>query len=142
MAAESLIQGVTDYFMACPLLADGVFRVDALSDETVEYAIEVGIFNPVVTPYVDGSSERQYLFSFTSREAYSMDRLQNITNSEFYENLAAWVEDQDRAGEYPELPEGCEALSLEVQSPGYLFSADMKTARYTIQLRLTYYKEA
>ena len=28
--ADSIIQAVTDYFVDCPLLKDGVFRVDAL----------------------------------------------------------------------------------------------------------------
>lgn len=141
MAAASIIAGVTDYFMNCPLLQDGVFRVEALADSPVEYAIETGIFNPVITQYVNGDSERQFQFNFTSREYYSMDRLQNIQNTEFYENLADWVEKQDRAEDYPELPEGCSPLSMEVMSPGYIYDASMRNARYQIQMRLTYYKE-
>lgn len=43
MAAESIIQGLVDYFMGCPLLKDGVFRMDALGEEAVEYTIETGI---------------------------------------------------------------------------------------------------
>ena len=47
MATKSIIQGVSDYFLNCPLLKDGVFRVDALGTEPVEYTIETGIFDPV-----------------------------------------------------------------------------------------------
>ena len=56
MATKSIIQGVSDYFLNCPLLKDGVFRVDALGTEPVEYTIETGIFDPIIERYVDGSS--------------------------------------------------------------------------------------
>ena len=36
MATRSIIQGVSDYFLNCPLLKDGVFRVDALGTEPVD----------------------------------------------------------------------------------------------------------
>ena len=84
MEVNSVLEGITEYFLKCPLLKDGVFRVDALGPDPVEYTIETGIFDPVIQRYVDGSSERQYQFQFGSREFYSMDRVQNIENSTFY----------------------------------------------------------
>ena len=48
MAANSIIEGVADFLMACPLLKDGVVRVDALGDQPVEYIVETGIFTPVI----------------------------------------------------------------------------------------------
>ena len=98
---NSIIEGITNFFMQCPLLKDGAFRVDALGDKGVEYTIETGIFTPVVRTYVNGDTERIYQFNFGSREFYSLDRLQNIENSAFYEEFAAWVEEQDRAENYP-----------------------------------------
>lgn len=142
MAVKSVLEGVTEYFLRCPLLKDGVFRVDALGPDPVEYTIETGIFDPVIQRYVDGSSERQYQFQFGSREFYSMDRVQNIENSTFYEEFADWVEMKSNEGELPELPKGMHAEELEVLSPGYIFDAAMKNARYQISLRLVYFKEA
>lgn len=84
--ATSIIQAVTDYFCSCPLLKDGVFRVDALGTSGIEYMIETGTFDPIIQKFVDGSSIRQYQFSFGSREYYSMDRIQNIQNSSFMKN--------------------------------------------------------
>lgn len=127
--------------MGCPLLKDGVFRMDALGPDPVEYTIETGTFTPIVQSYVDGSSVRQYQFSFGSREYYDMDRLQNIENSSFYEDLAEWVEEQSRAGNLPELPDGMIPEELEVLSPGYIYDITMKNARYQIPLRLIYLKE-
>lgn len=142
MAVKSVLEGVTEYFLRCPLLKDGVFRVDALGPDPVEYTIETGIFDPVIQRYVDGSSERQYQFQFGSREFYSMDRVQNIENSTFYEEFADWVEMKSNEGELPELPKGMHAEELEVLSPGYIFDGAMKNARYQTSLRLVYFKEA
>lgn len=140
--AKSIIEGVAAFFTACPLLADGAFRVDALGDKPQEYVIETGIFTPVIETYIDGSSDRRYQFNFGSREFYGMDRLQNIANSTFYEDFADWVEAQDAAGNFPELPEGMHAEQLHVLSSGYLFDEAMQNARYQIQLELIYHKEA
>lgn len=118
-----------------------MFRLDALASEPMEYAIEVGIFDPIVRQYVNGDSQRQFQFNFTSREYYSMDRIQNLENSAFYEQFAEWVEMQDRTENYPEMPEGCDPFSLEILSPGYVFSSDARSARYQIQLALNYIKE-
>ncbi len=136
------MEGLAEYFLRCPLLRGGVFRVDALGNDAVEYMLETGITSPVVKTYVDGSSVRQYLFNFNSRESYGMDRLQAIQNSTFYEGFCDWVEAQDLAGNLPEMPQGCEALGIKVLTPGYLFDASMESARYQVQLQLNYYKEA
>lgn len=139
---QSIIEGVTNYFLQCPLLKDGVFRVDALGSEPVEYAIEAGLTSPVLRPYIDGSSIRQYQFHFNSREAYSMDRILAIQNESFYEDFCNWVEEQNMAGNLPEMPEGCEAQSLTVLAPGFMLDATMEHAYYQVQLNLQYFKEA
>lgn len=139
--ATSIIQAVTDYFCKCPLLKDGVFRVDALGTSGIEYTIETGTFDPIIEKFIDGSSIRQYQFSFGSREYYSMDRIKNIQNSTFYEELAEWIEEQSRSGNLPELPEGMNAEELQILSPGYIFDITTKFARYQIPLRLIYFKE-
>ncbi|MCI8420454.1 MAG: chloramphenicol resistance protein [Oscillospiraceae bacterium] len=140
--AESIIEGLSNYFLTCPLLEDGVFRVDALGSEPVEYAIETGITSPVIRKYVDGSSIRQYQFNFNTREAYSLDRILAIQKESFYENFCNWVEEQSMNGNLPELPEGCEAKALTVLTPGYMLDATMTNAIYQVQLMLQYFKEA
>ncbi len=139
---QSIIEGLTDFFLQCPLLQEGVFRVDALGSDPVEYALTAEVTSPVLKTYVDGSSIRQYQFNFNSRESYSMDRVLAIQNESFYEELCDWVEGQSRAGNLPEMPEGCEALELAVLAPGYMLDADMVGARYQVQLQLKYFKEA
>lgn len=138
---ESIIESVVAYFMACPLLKDGVFRTDALGTDAIEYAIQTSSFDPVISKFVDGTSYRQYQFYFTSMEYYDMDRVQEIENSAFYERFAQWIEEQNKAGNLPALPEGMEADEIRVQSPGYVFDIAMQNARYQIPLVLFYYKE-
>lgn len=140
--ADSIIDALEKYFIGCELLKDGALRVDYLGEKPVEYTIEVLSCDPVVKRYLGGSTVRQYLFAFGSREFYSQERLQNIQNSAFYELLADWVETRSMSGILPELPDGMEAQQLEVVSSGYLFDGSMTNARYQIQLRLLYFKEA
>lgn len=140
--ADSIIDALEKYFIGCELLKDGALRVDYLGEKPVEYTIEVLPCDPVVKRYLGGSTVRQYLFAFGSREFYSQERLQNIQNSAFYERLADWVETKSMSGVLPELPDGTEAQQLEVVSSGYLFDGSMTNARYQIQLRLLYFKEA
>lgn len=140
--ADSIIDALEKYFIGCELLKDGALRVDYLGEKPVEYTIEVLPCDPVVKRYLGGSTVRQYLFAFGSREFYSQERLQNIQNSAFYELLADWVETRSLSGILPELPDGMEAQQLEVVSSGYLFDGSMTNARYQIQLKLLYFKEA
>lgn len=140
--ADSIIDALEKYFIGCELLKDGALRVDYLGEKPVEYTIEVLPCDPVVKRFLGGSTVRQYLFAFGSREFYSQERLQNIQNSAFYERLADWVETRSMSGVLPELPDGMEAQQLEVVSSGYLFDGSMTNARYQIQLRLLYFKEA
>lgn len=142
MAVDTIIEGVTNFFLKCPLLKNGAFRLNALGKEPVQYTIETGVFDPVVKGYINGDSERIYQFNFGSREYYSLDRIQNTANSAFYEKFAAWVEEQDRKENFPEMPDKCTPQSLRVLSSGYLYDGAQKNARYQIQLELNYYQEA
>ena len=140
--AKSIIEALEQFFLDCELLKEGCLRVDFLGEKPVEYVIETLPCDPIVKRYANGSTVRQYLFAFGSREYYSQERLQNIQNSAFYEKLSDWVEEKDRSETFPELPDGMEADGLRVVSSGYLFDGSMKNARYQIQLQLLYYKEA
>lgn len=129
---------------ACPLLdGDGKVRVNFLGETPIEYVIEEVPAEPIVKKYVNGSSVRQVLFIFGSREDYDKNAVQNMLSSGFYERLADWLEQQILSQNLPVLPQGMECMSVEPITTGYAFEADElgKTARYQIQCRLIYYKE-
>lgn len=134
---KSIIAALRTYFCECPLLKKGRIGVDYLGALATEYSINPEACTPIIKQYTDGSTLRQYQFSFMSVEYYSADAVENIENSGFYEAFADWMEQQDMKGDLPDVP-GIQ--SMEVLSSAYLFAADEQTARYLIQCRITYLK--
>jgi len=62
--------------------------------------------------------------------------LDQISASGFYEQLEAWIEEQNKIGNLPGIPN---ATGIEVLAPGYLFDVyGTGMARYEIQCRVTY----
>lgn len=128
----------------CPLLdEDGKVRIHFLWETPIAYVIEEVPAEPIVKRYVDGSSIRQVLFMFASRDGYDKSAIQTMLSSNFYEKLSDWFEQQTLKGDLPKLPQGMESQKIEAVSTGYALEADepKKTARYQIQCKLTYYKE-
>lgn len=139
MLHSTKIEAIRTYLMTCPFLKDGVFGIDYISDAIIEYSIMSEInTNMIVKQYVDGSSLRQYPFSIMSNEDYSPEIISQIEASTFYEDLADWIEEQNRIGNLPDIP-GIQ--SIEIVSPGFLFDAEDNVARYQIQCRILYVKE-
>ena len=95
----------------------------------------------MIQKYVDGSSKRQYVFVFASRESYSEDVIDNINNSGFYEDFAEWLEEQTNNDNLPFIGDDKEVLKIEAMTNGYAFKTDVDTARYQIQCRMIYMKK-
>lgn len=134
----SIINSVRDYIMKFPQLKDGYLLVDFLNNEAVAYDIEPVPSTPIYKQYTDGSSIKQLIFIFASRETYSADVNQCIENLSFYENFENWIYNNNENGIYPILDSGKQSISIEVLTSGYAFSAESNTARYQVQLRLLY----
>lgn len=142
----TIIESVRNYIKTCPYLKefeDEVVKinVDKLEDDSTVYSINESVFNPIVKPYIDGSSERQFVFVFASREDYGQDFFQNIQNIGFYDDFSTWLENNSRQGILPNLGEGKQALTIKAITNGYAFMTDIDKARYQIQIRLTYFQE-
>lgn len=143
MKDTTVIHALFNWFQNCELLnAETPINVDMLGEEAENYCLEVVPCNPVISRYPDGGSKNRYLFNFASREYYSSDEVNNMKNLEFYEDLQEWIAEQNINDKLPVLPDGCTAQSIEVQTSGYVMDNDTKTARYQIQCRLKYIKEA
>lgn len=137
---RTMIESIRDYFKQCPLLKEGHLYVDYLSDKATNYSIDPLLCTPIIKKYRDGGSLRRYQFAFMSNEIYSQSDIENIQNSGFYEQLAVWIEEQNKTGKLPVFS-GVEVQGMEVLSPGCLFDASGTTARYQIQLEIQYLKE-
>lgn len=144
-----ILNSIRDFILTCPLLvASNVddyihVRVDYSAEETVTYNISEVPCEPIIKTYIDGSTDRQYLFNFSSVQPYNIDADINLLNNEFYANFMEWLETQTKLNNVPILDDGKEAEELGALSHGYLISnaEDGQSARYNIQCKLTYYQE-
>jgi len=140
-----IISSLRDYIRKCPYLDtfNNAIRVNVnyLEPSPDTYSIEEIPIEPIVKAYVNGDTIRQYAFIFTSREPYSVDVMQNIDNSGFYEQLASWIESNNDNDIFPILDMGLEPLEIKVASTGYAFAVTEDTAQFQIMLRLKYFKK-
>lgn len=138
---SSVLQAIADWLRGCPLLADQRLNVNYLGAEPVEYAIIEAPTTPVLQSYLDGSSIRQRAVAITAVKDYSSDLLQQLAETGFWEAFAQWVETQNEAETLPDLGDGKTSLAVEVSATHYLLQTTAQTARYQIQLLLTYEQE-
>ena len=80
---------------------------------------------------------RQYQFQLISCNDYGADVLQNMSNSKFYEDLYDLIESNNKEGILPDI-NGIE--SIECLNNGEILDATTNTARYSIQMKITYEK--
>jgi len=112
--------------------------IDFIGDEAVTYTIEPVPVEPVLKKYTDGGSLNQYVFQFGSREFYDNGLTQNIQNLDFYERFKNEIEEKNRKHILPKI-EGCQ--SIECLTDGSIQDVQNGTAKYIIQMRITYLKE-
>lgn len=112
-------------------------NVDFLGENPTEFAIIPIAVNPILKKYIDGSSLRQYQFQLISCNYYGADVLQNMANSKFYEELYDKIETFNDEGVLPDI-KGIE--SIECLNNGAILDVTTNTARYSIQMKITYEK--
>lgn len=134
----SLIDSVRTFLCGCPYLKDGVFHVDYMGTNPTEYSVDTLPADPVIKKYVDGSSIRQFVFAFGSVEPYGSDVDNNLANSTFYEDFAAWVDKKNKNREFPPLEADKTPIELQAQGAGFLVENLENAARYQVQCRFVY----
>jgi hypothetical protein len=140
-----MIEAIRTFMLTCPHLNDmEKMGIDYLPGDPINCSIDEVPVEPIIQSFIDGSSERQLVFNFDSRLYYSAETINNIENSSLYENISDWLEEQSKAGNLPILPSGKIATKIEALSNGYLYDTpeSMDNARYRLQCRLIYEKEA
>lgn len=134
-----IIRSLRQYFFDLGIIDENSnINVDFLSNEPIEYVIEPIPVEPILRPYKDGGSLRQFVFNFASKNYYGADVVQNMANTEFYEDFSALIEDNNRKGVLPEI-DGIQ--SIECLSNGTINEDNTNNAKYVIQMRITYYKD-
>ena len=130
------------WFRECPALSDhNRFRVDYLSENPTEYAI---YSSPSTISYRENvlgeaiPDDIQTLnFIFASKESYGADVEQNLANLGFYDDIIAWVIEQNARRNFPAINEG-RVKSIVPTLTAFPAAAGSDAAKYQIQLRMRY----
>ena len=134
-----MISKIRQYFFNLGIIDENSnINVDFLSNEPIQYVIEPIPVEPIIKAYKDGGSLRQFVFQFGSREYFGADVVQNMANTEFYEDFSALIEDNNKKGVLPEIDV---IQSIECLSNGTINEDNTDNAKYVIQMRITYYKD-
>lgn len=136
--ADTIIESLRDYFLTCPLMGNCKINVDLLPESGMEYSIDPEQAAEILKKFVNGDTQRQYLFMIRSVNSYGSDVLQNMANSGFFEKFSAWLEKQTNLEKLPDLPIGKSPELIEAQSTGFLFKTSPNSGKYQIQCRLIY----
>ena len=136
-----MIEKIRDYFKTNVTLAEEFdnILVDFLGEDATSYSIEPIPVEPKLKTYSDGGSLNQYVFQFGSREFYDNSVAQNINNLGFYERFQEEIETNNKNGVLPDI-KGIQ--SIECLTPGTIQDVQNGTAKYVIQMRIIYEKEA
>lgn len=132
-----MLDKIKEYISKCPFLKDGAIGVDYL-DNNVSYSIEQIPVDPMLRQYADGSSLRQLVFVFASKEAYGPDVINNLLNCKFYDDFYDWIYTNNLNRILPSI-DGIQ--SIKCTSTGYAYQIDETSARYQIQMMISYFRK-
>ena len=135
-----MVDKLRQYFIEHTTLEEGFKNIlaDFLGDDATDYTIETIPIDPILRQYADGSYLGQLTFQFGSREFYDDSDNQNIDNLGFYERFQQEIEYNNEHNILPEI-EGIQ--SIECLSNGTIQDVENKTAKYVIQMRITYIRD-
>lgn len=133
-----MIEKIREYFRETGIVdKKNRLNVDFLGDNPTEFAIVPIPVEPIVERYLDGTYLRQLQFQLISCNYYGADVFQNMANSSFYEQLYDTIEYNNKNNVLPKI-EGIQ--SIECLNNGAILDATTNTAKYSIQMKITYLK--
>lgn len=130
------------WFCGCPALAEGNrFHVDYLAENPTEYALyavpsEIRYKENVLGEEIP-LDEQSIEWIFASKESYGPDVEQNLANLGFYEEVTAWIIQQNSQQNFPAINEG-RVKSIVPTLTAYPVQPGSDVARYQIQIRIKY----
>lgn len=137
MKEKSIISAIREYFEEQNILKNKKVNIDFIKNNTNEYIIEPVPIEPIYKQYVDGRAIRQYVFQFSSLNYLTSEVINNLLNSEFYENFSKIIEENNKKGILPKI-EGIQ--SIECLNIGTIENEEQNKAKYSIQMRILYYR--
>ena len=119
------------------LATDKNYQINAnmLSNDINNYSLDKIPTSSQVERWVTGLEIHRDVFSFKSRNAYSQDVINNLSNIGFFETFESVIKSNNKKGVLPDI-KGIE--SIECLNCGTMLSAETNTAEFDIQIQITY----
>lgn len=141
MMNDSIHAALWEWFLGCALITKLFFNFSDSESESTAIATSG---DTLLEEYIDGSQIRRYAFELIRYlpATFSPNDPGNVDMMEDVEAIVQWVQTQSDSGNFPALPEGCEAESVAVleDSAGYVAAQDQDHAKYMIPFAITYRK--
>lgn len=136
------IEYLRQWLRGCPVLSDKYrFGINYLAENPTEYAIYQV---PSTILYVENvigeevpADVQSINYIFASKESYGADIQQNLVNVSFYDAIVTWIIEQNSMRNFPQMAGG-QIKSIVPTLTAYVAEAGSDTARYQIQIRITY----
>lgn len=135
------IENLYAYLNQCELLKGGKLNADFLSEEEKAYTLELQPEVTLVKRYIDGSSVQKCTVLIKSQNEYSVETLKQPSFFAFAEEVARWMEQQNKTKNFPLFTQGEKARSWEVRQKSQPVSDETNKAHYQIECNLEYDKE-
>ena len=122
------------------LATDKNYQINAnmLSNDINNYSLDKIPTSSQVEKWITGLEIHRDVFAFKSRNAYSQDVINNLSNIGFFEKFESIIKSNNKKGVLPEI-KGIE--SIECLNCGTMLSSDTNTAEFDIQIQITYREE-
>ena len=117
---------------------DYQINANMLSNDINNYSLDKIPTSSQVERWITGLEIHRDIFSFKSRNAYSQDVINNLSNIGFFEQFESIIKSNNKKGVLPEI-KGIE--SIECLNCGTMLSSDTNTAEFDIQIQITYREE-
>lgn len=138
---KTITENLLDWFKTCPVFeVKKKFLIDNLGVDPTQYAIFSTPSELSYSEYFSGKVLKpiQTLnFVLASRNYYSLEVMQNLSNIGFFEELQKWVIEQNIIKNLPLIEEGT-TRNVTINNTLYLMQADEKTAQYQVQCSIVY----
>ena len=137
-----MIDKIREYISECPYLDEFVsVNVNYLVDKVKAYSVnESPSYKPVLSEYLNGDKEMQFLFNFDAKFYWNEEIQNNVNNSVFFENFRNWLETNDNNSKYPKI-DGIEPISISAETNGYIYLTNVDEAIYRISCKFVYIKK-
>lgn len=130
------------WFRKCPAIHNSkYFGINFLSESATEYAIysvpsEIRTHENILGETILDDIQVQN-FIFASKESFGPDVQQSLANLGFYDEVMAWIYQQNAAQNFPNIREG-RVKSIMPTLTAYPVEVGSGAAKYQIQLKMTY----